>query len=117
MLKSPQTHYWLRAKMPAMCCCGGHHFSRATVTCMSTMRVARCLRQLTPGLRVQEFLANLKAVSNDLDDIQRDILIQATFKVAAADGLIRVSPSFWHLVLRERYREECPTLPLTMSHI
>ena len=34
---------------------------------------------------------NLKAVSNDLDDIQRDILIQATFKVAAADGLIRVS--------------------------
>ncbi len=42
---------------------------------------------------MQDFIASLKAVSNDLDDIQRDILIQATFKVAAADGLIRVSPS------------------------
>jgi hypothetical protein len=39
---------------------------------------------------VQGFLEGLKADSSDLDDIQRDIMIQATFKVAAADGVIMV---------------------------
>lgn len=41
---------------------------------------------------MQGFVQSLKATANELDDIQRDMLIEATFKVAAADGLMKVGP-------------------------
>ncbi len=43
---------------------------------------------------VQGFMGSLKAASQELDDIQRDMLIEATFKVAAADGIMKVSITF-----------------------
>ena len=45
--------------------------------------------------RAQGFMGSLKAASQELDDIQRDMLIEATFKVAAADGIMKVSNHAW----------------------
>ncbi len=45
--------------------------------------------------RAQGFMGSLKAASQELDDIQRDMLIEATFKVAAADGVMKVSDHPW----------------------
>ena len=41
-------------------------------------------------------MESLNAVSSSLDDIQRDMLIETTFKIAAADGVMKVGSQQLH---------------------